>query len=379
MNLKPLLILPPLAIGILGFMAMNRAEAPPVETREESRLTVRVTPVEAGPLDVTATGYGRVEAVRNWTAVSQVAGRVIDGLDDLSEGALVDEGTVVLQIDPTDYELAVQKAQANIAAAQAALAELDRMEENSLRLLELEQDILDVAQAEYDRVKGLVDRGSNAVSSLDTAQKTLLAQENAVASITNTLALFPAQRASAEATLAVRQAELAEAERALENTTITAPFRGRISESSVEIGQYVSTGETLLSISGIDAAEIVASFPTSSFGAVALVSIGQTLQDVAEVDSSGIISFLTAAGVTATVQMDIADFSASWDAELVRFRGTIDSDTGHRRLCRPGGGSAGRQQPGPPPAAEHRQLRQRHAARAGACRHHRHSPRRAAL
>lgn len=58
------------------------------------------------------------------------------------------------------------------------------------------------------------------------------------------------------------------------------------------------------------------------------MSIGQTLQDVAEVDSSGIISFLTAAGVTATVQMDIADFSASWDAELVRFRGTIDSDTG---------------------------------------------------
>lgn len=155
-----------------------------------------MVPVEAGPLDVTATGYGRVGAVRNWTAVSQVAGRVIAGPDDLSEGALVDEGTVVLQIDPTDHELAAQESLANIAAAEA---KLDGMEENAQRLLDLKQDFLEVAQAEYDRVKGLVERGSNAASALDTAQKPPLAHENAVAPITNTLALFPAQRASVEA------------------------------------------------------------------------------------------------------------------------------------------------------------------------------------
>lgn len=328
MNLKPLLILPPLVIGIAGYVAMNRADSPQVETREESRLAVRVMTIAAGPLDVTATGYGRVEAVRNWTAVSQVSGRVMEAISDLSEGALVDEGTVVMKIDPVDYELAVQKSQANIAAAEAALAELDGKENNSKRLLELEQSILEVAQAEYDRVKALVDRGSSAASALDTSQKTLLAQENAVTSLTNTLALYPAQRASAEATLAVRKAELAEAERGLENTTITAPFRARISDAPVDIGQYVTAGTTLVALNGVDAAEIIASFQPSAFGSVVQVGLGQTLEAVSEIDATRIVDLLAQAGISATVSMDIPDFDATWDANLVRFRGTIDSETG---------------------------------------------------
>ncbi|WP_168797814.1 efflux RND transporter periplasmic adaptor subunit [Aliishimia ponticola] len=328
MNLKPLLIVPPLVLGIGGFILMNRADPPELASREDSALAVRVMTVTAGPLDVTATGYGRVEAVRNWTSVAQVSGRITDSIDDLSEGTLVEAGTEIMTIDATDYELAIQKSQANIAAAEADLAELRGKEDNSRRLLELEQSILTVAKAEYERVQGLVERGSSSASSLDAAQKTLLAQENALTTVSNSLALYPAQLASAQATLEVRQAELAEAQRGLENTRIVAPFRGRISNAPVEVGQYVSVGETLVAVNGVDTAEIVASFQPSDFGSVAQVAVGQTLRDMTTVDSTGIVGYLSDAGVTATVNLELADFDAVWDAELVRFRGTIDTETG---------------------------------------------------
>lgn len=328
MNLRPLLLLPPIALGIAGFLWMNRANESPPKLREASSLAVRVTTIAPEPLAVTATGYGRVAAEHTWTAVSQVDGRVVDLVEDLAEGTLVEDGALLVQIEKTDFELAIRKARANIAAAEATLAELEREEANSRLLLEFEERIRDVAQAEFDRVSNLVERGTNTAAALDTARKALLAQETAVTNLTNTLELYPAQRASAEATLAVRQAELAEAERGLENTTLTAPFRGRVAEASVEDDQFVRTGEELLTLAAIDAVEIVASFQPQAFSSIVQTALGQTLLQTSRIDTTKVVEFLKTAGVNATVRLEVADFDARYPAELVRFRGTIDNETG---------------------------------------------------
>lgn len=328
MNFKPLLLLPPLALGIAGFMWMTAGEDPPPHPREATRLAVRVMTVAPEPLVVTATGYGRVEAEHSWTAVAQVDGRVVEMASDLAVGTLVEKDALLVQIDTTDFDLAIQKSKANIAAAEATLAELVRQEANSRRLLEVEERILDVAQAEYDRISNLVDRGTSTAAALDTVQKSLLAQENAVINLTNTLELFPAQRASAEATLAVRQAELAEATRGLENTTMSAPFRGRVSEAAVEQGQFVRTGEQLLTLDAIDAVEVVAAFQPQAFSSVIQTALGQTLQQSSTVDTTKVVEYLKASDIKAYVRLEVADFDARYPAELLRFRGTIDNETG---------------------------------------------------
>lgn len=328
MNFKPLLLLPPIVLGIAGFIWMTGGEDLPPQPREATRLAVRVMTVTPEPWVVTATGYGRVEAEHSWTAVAQVDGRVVEMAGDLAVGTLVEKGTLLVQIDTTDFEIAIQKSKANIAAAEATLTELDRQEANSRRLLEVERRIRDVTQAEYDRINNLVERGTSTAAALDTVQKSLLAQENAVINLTNTLDLFPAQRASAEATLAVRQAELAEAQRGLENTTMIAPFRGRVSEAAVEQGQFVRTGEQLLTLEAIDAVEVVASFQPQAFSSVIQTALRQTLQQSNQIDTTKVVDYLKAAGVNAFVRLEVADFDARYPAELLRFRGTIDNETG---------------------------------------------------
>ena len=328
MNLKPLLIVPPIALGIWGFIWLTQPQdtlsAPP----EQTKLAVRVMTVAEEPLILSATGYGRVEAVQSWGAVSQVEGRAQEVLADLAVGTVVEAGDVLIQIDPTDYELEIAKTEANIASAQATLTELTQQEENTRRLLEIEQRVFEVAQAEFDRVQTLSQTGRVTAASLDTERKSLLAEENALIGLQNTLALYPAQRASAEATLAVRQAELAEAQRGLANTTITAPFRGRVSEEMIETGQFVRVGDALLTLDAIDVAEVVGAFQPQSFGSLMRAAVGPQLENVGEIDATRVIEYMEQGNVEAYVELDLAGNAARYPAEPQRFRGSIDDETG---------------------------------------------------
>ncbi|KEJ88870.1 efflux RND transporter periplasmic adaptor subunit [Sulfitobacter donghicola] len=328
MNLKPLLIVPPVVLGIWGFMLMTKPSETVSEPQEQAKLAVRVMTVTQEPLVLSATGYGRVEAVQSWSAVSQVEGRAEDVLAELAVGTVVEKGEVLIQIDPTDYELEIAKTEANIAAAQATLAELTQQEENTRSLLEIEQRVFEVAQAEFDRILTLSQNGTVTQSSLDTERKSLLAEENTLIGLQNTLALYPAQRASAEATLAVRQAELAEAQRGLANTTITAPFRGRVSEEAIEANQFVSVGETLLTLDSIDVAEVVGAFQPQSFGNLMRAAVGPQLENVTEVDATQVIEYMDQSNVAAFVELDFAGEVARYPAQPQRFRGSIDDETG---------------------------------------------------
>ena len=328
MNFKPLLIIPPIALGILGFIWMTQTGDTVSPPQEQAKLPVRVMTVTQEPLTLTATGYGRVEAVRSWSAVSQAEGRVLETLPGLAVGTVMNAGDVLVQIDPTDYELEITKTEANIAAAEATLAELTQQEENTRRVLEVEQRILEVAQVEYDRTKKLSRTGASSTATLDTAEKTLLTQENAIIDLQNTLALYPIQRATSEATLAVRQAELAEAQRGLANTTITAPFRGRVSAKSIETGQFVQLGDELLTLNAIDTAEVVGAFQPQSFGSLMRTAVGPKLKDVAEVDATRVIEYMEQGGVAAYLELEFAGNVARYPAEPLRFRGSVDDETG---------------------------------------------------
>ncbi|NDR58720.1 efflux RND transporter periplasmic adaptor subunit [Aliiruegeria sabulilitoris] len=327
MNLRPLMILPPLVIAVLGFNWMTREQPEDVIRQEEFRLAVRVMEILPQPVSASVTGYGRVEPVRDWSAVSEVQGRIETIPGDLAAGSIVEAGDVLFEIDVTDYELARQKAQANITAVEAQLHEIERQEENTRKTLELQERTKAVAQDEYDRVASLVERGASTQAALDTAQKTLLAQSNSVLALENTLALYPAQRESLEATRAVRNSELREAERSIEKATISAPFRGRVSEIGVEAGQFVRTGDTLLVLDDTSAAEVTAEVQPTTFAPIFMATRGKVDLPEEGIDTSGAMAILKEAGISAEVRVSLGNRVMSWPAELARMRGTLDTDT----------------------------------------------------
>lgn len=328
MNFKPLLIVPPIFLGIAGFLWMTQPDETTIQQQSEARLAVRAMTIAATPQTLSAEGFGRVEAVRTWTAVSQAEGRVVDIFPDIAAGTIVEAGDLLVQIDPTDYEIAVAKAEANILAAEASLSEIDGQQENTRRLLALEERSYGVALEEFNRTKTLSEAGTVTSASLDAAERTLLTQQNAVTGLTNTLELYPAQRESAEANLAIRRAELAEAKRNLANTKLVAPFRGRVSIKAVQMGQFVRLGNELLSLDAIETAEVVGAIQPRDFGNLMLAAVGPRLADLTEVDATKVIDYMVEGGVKASVQLDFAGVQARYPAEPSRFRGTVDNETG---------------------------------------------------
>ena len=215
-------------------------------------------------------------------------------------------------------------------AARAQLAELDAQEINTSEQIALEQQIEDVLQAEFDRRTRLVESGAAATATLEQAQRELIAQQRRVLDLENQLALFPVQRISTEATIRTRTVELEEAERNLANVTFTAPFRARVAISDAAVGEYIRVGTSVLTLHGIEAADITAEVqPDQMRSALQLL-----LPDLSELgeggfeDPNSVNRTLELAGMTATVLNTRNGQSDSWPAQIVRLDGSVDQTTG---------------------------------------------------
>ncbi len=329
MNWRQLLIFPPLLVGIALFVWMSNGERSGQEVApRETALAVRIAEVTEVPFRPSVDGYGRVAAASSWSAISQVQGRAVNVSTDLTAGRVVREGDLLVAIDSRDYEIALAKAEAARNSAMASLRELDATESNTKETLKLERRIEAVLKTDFDRQSNLLQRGSAAQSSVDKATRTLLAQQKVVQDLQNRLNLVPVQREIHETTLATRSAEIEEARRNLERTRIFAPFTGRVSRKSVTLGQFVRTGDNLLTIESIDVAEILAEFRPKAIteffrmlvgGDFSNIAIGEEMKEASEI--------VEALGLGVTVH-SMNNERFSWPAKLARTSGRADEQTG---------------------------------------------------
>lgn len=157
-------------------------------------------PVEGAPavqdtLVISVTAAAQAAAARRATLTSQVEGRVLR--IHVRENQRVPAGALLLEIDPTEYELAVRRAEADLARAQAEYQALtlfdDQIQDSTVR-------------AERDRV-------ARAKSGLDAAQ------------------------------VALEEARLR-----LDRTRVRAPFAGRAASLQVVEGQWVRQGDELITV-----------------------------------------------------------------------------------------------------------------------------------
>jgi RND family efflux transporter MFP subunit len=162
-------------------------------------------------------GHGTVRARIAVQLVPQVAGRVVETHPGLAAGGYFEAGEPLVVIEPADYELAVQRAQAAVARAEV-----------NLQMQEAEAE---VAQREWQRLHP----GEPPPSPLVVRQP---------------------QVDQARAELESSRADLATARLNLERTRISLPFRGRVLSENVDIGQFVVAGQAVASVYGTDAMEI---------------------------------------------------------------------------------------------------------------------------
>jgi membrane fusion protein (multidrug efflux system) len=185
----------------------------------------------------------------------------------------VKAGDVLLEIDPTDYITKRDRAKAALAAAQAAAsASRSNLATTSVAApSNANAAQAQVASAEATWEKNLADRQrieslfnadacsrqqlDQAVATEKSARATLEQMKAALQSVSTAPSAIAAVKNTSEQLEAqVKQAEvdLQQAENDLANTKVIAPIDGRITKRSVELGNFVQTGQQLGSLVGTD-------------------------------------------------------------------------------------------------------------------------------
>jgi membrane fusion protein, multidrug efflux system len=186
----------------------------------------------------------------------------------------VTAGQLLARIDDRDFKTALDQAHADVAAAEAAVRNLDA--QIALQQPVIEQETADIAAAEANlqfareeqsRYDGLMKSGSGTVQ---RAQQTDAALHEKVAQLQHGKSgLLAAQRkvdvltsdhAKAIAQLDHARAVAQQMALNLSYTRITAPVDGTVGARSLRVGQFVQAGTQLMAVVPLDAVYVIANF-----------------------------------------------------------------------------------------------------------------------
>ena len=248
------------SVAIAVVLVQLRPRAEKQERTSDGRLveTVRTRP-QTLPMIVEA--YGTVAPRKSLKLVAEVRGQVAAMHPAFTEGGFVNSGEVLLSIDPRDYELAVRRADVGIRLAKA---DLDHLEQDVLNLnasLKLAQSDVDLAMAEFHRLKKLAGKDMTSQSVLDKADRQFLSTRERLQSLENQLALTDPNRIRLEGQLEMAGVVKEQAALDLERCRIEAPFDAWVTEKAVETGQHLAAGQPVGSIYRAGAFDIDVKIP----------------------------------------------------------------------------------------------------------------------
>ena len=260
-----LLVLGAIMLAIL----MSALKPEPLKAEEpEAALAVKTQILNRTEVTLSVESQGTVRPRTRTTLISEVSGTVLEVSDYFIVGGSFDAGDMLMRLDPTDHEVALQRAKAQLISANA--------------LLELEKARAVQAKKEWE----------------------MTGRPEADAPI---LALRKPYLAEAEANILQAKAQLKQAELKLQRATIRAPYAGMVSLKSVDVGQYVTTGSRLGETFAIDFVE---------------VRLPLTEKDLSQMEA---MSFQNSdAANTVALSGSANGNPASWSAVIVRSEGVVN-------------------------------------------------------
>ena len=263
----PVLVIAAGAAVMMG-LSSSRTE-PKKEIRKDLGVLVRT--VEAAKQDekIIVRGSGTVKASQVVSVIPQVSGSITYLSPDMVVGGHFKKDDLLFRIEDVDYVLGLEQAKAARAKAEYDLATIESR--------------ADIARSEWERLN------------LDDQTEP------------NPLVLYGPQMANARAALASANAAVEQSKLALERTKVKAPFNVRVKSESLDIGQYVKSGNSIAVLAGTDTVEINVPLPPEDLHWLNIPLHGRKLN-----------------GPDAFVSVNIGGQTYEWPGHILRSTGEVD-------------------------------------------------------
>ncbi len=273
MKMRYRILLPILIIGYaatITYYLIEYREKPEKKPKEILPTIVYVSEAKKRPVTFTIKSQGTVVPRTETDLIPQVSGKITSISPSLYAGGFFEEGDVLVEIDSSDYEVALVRAEAVLAKAE----------------LNLSQEA------------ALSEQASKDWGNLGNGEAT-------------ELVLRKPQLIDAEANVKSAQADLEKARRDLQRTLIRAPYAGMVKEKNTDLGQFVSPGALLAKIFAINYVEVRLPIPS---------------HDLAFVDLPYAYHGNDGGKASLYVQLEAAFGGTrhTWDGLIVRTEGVVD-------------------------------------------------------
>ncbi|MBN1125572.1 MAG: efflux RND transporter periplasmic adaptor subunit [Sedimentisphaerales bacterium] len=264
-----------LALGLMISGGLTSLRRPPVKKeRGTPSPLVTGTKVSVENRRMIVHGFGTVQPKVEVNVVPQVAGKVVSCHPNFVNGGFFQAYESLIIIDQRDYQLAVENAKSAVAAAEVNLAR--------------EQAEAAVAKLEWKQLHPETEP-------------------------TSPLVLREPQIKQTRAQLQAAEAQLAKALLDLERTQISLPFNGRVSRKVVDLGQYITPGQSIATVYSTDVAEIIVPLEDRKLEWFDVPLTKNDGNPISKVEGS-----------PAVLTIDFAGQEYLWQGKVVRTQGRIE-------------------------------------------------------
>ncbi|WP_075090118.1 efflux RND transporter periplasmic adaptor subunit [Verrucomicrobium spinosum] len=227
MNPLPYLCLAALALALVG--CSHQAAEPPVGStvkpvEEAPPLEVTVQPAEPQAMPRFLRVTGELKGDHEALVASNAAGKVVEAA--VERGMAVKKGSVLIKLDDRSARLSLQEAEATLAETKLKTEWQNRELARNEPLARTKA----ISDADYQR--------------------------------------FKVDVAAAEAGLAAAVARRDQAQKALDDTQIRAPFDGTVAERLTEAGEYVSTSSQVVNLVATQTLRLQLYIPETAVGGI---------------------------------------------------------------------------------------------------------------
>lgn len=270
-----------LAILVMGLCPAGCEKKTTPETKKiRAPREIRLVAVEKGSLPRTVTVTGTLAADEEVVASFKVAGRTSELAVDL--GSSVRRNQVIARLDPTDFLLRIEQAEAALRQTRARLGLSpegtdERVDPEKTAPVREARAVLDEARLNRDRAAKLLEKNYISKMDLDSAVSRLLVAEGRYqASIEEVR--------DRQALLAQRKSELALSRQQLADTTLYAAIDGAVRERKTSVGEFLAAGSPVAVLVRTHPLRLKVAVPERD---AAAIRVGQVTQVRVEGDPAG--------------------------------------------------------------------------------------------
>lgn len=299
---------------------------------------------EPPPNEIRASGHVEATDVR---LAPEVGGRIL--LLTVKEGDRVEPDTLILRLDGREIELAVQRAQAEQAQAEAQLKLLQagsRREDIAQAQAQAQaaRDDVSAARAELaaaeldlQRYEALLQANAgsrkqrdDAATRTTVARERVQAAENRVRAADQTTARFrsgarPEEIEAARARVASAAAQVATAEESLNDTALKSPIGGVVTEKLAEVGEVIGPRSPVVVITDLARAWADVYVPEPVVPRIRLGQAATVFTDAGGSGIAGTVSYISAKAEFTPRNVQTADERSKL---VYRVRVSVDNKDG---------------------------------------------------